>query len=160
MSNRAAVKAARNVGELRVSRQLFNFQFQPKPRPVNCCTFPHTVSIGEEWSHPFQIRTQRRLNAFDPNILHFTVWASLALSKKAVVRRWAERRVKEAFWEELKQQGWSRDGSVIDQESGRSRLKGALCVRLGSNKEILLAKGEEVRKECAWMLRKVIEAQR
>lgn len=96
--------------------------------------------------------------------MHWTVKAPVELSKKAIVRNWAVRRVKAGFRAELKVRGWGKDGSrLLAKESGGEGevgLKGALCVWLGKDAGVVTAGWEEVRKECAGLVRKVEELQR
>lgn len=157
---RATHAASKKVGQ-NVARptQLIHYTFEPNPKPINCCTYFATKTFAEEVDHPLHIQTQRRLEAFDADVLHWTVKCSLELSKKAVVRNWAVRRVKEAFRAELRKKGWNKDGTPNDVVERRRQLKGALCIRVNKNKHILEANGEEVRNQCSWVLRKVVEAQ-
>ena len=138
---------------------MLHYKFEPNPKPLNCCTYSSTKSFAEEPDHPLHIRTRRRLAAFNPNILHWTVKCPLELSKKAVVRNWSVRRVKEAFKEELRKGGWDKEGKATAVDEEKVALKGALCIHLNKNKRVVEASGEEVRTQCSWVLRKVVEAQ-
>ena len=158
----AATKANQNVSATeKAVVPLFHYVFQPNPKPINCCTFNSTKMFASEPDHPLHIRTQRRLAAFNPNVLHWTVKAPLELSKKAVVRNWAIRRVKAAFREELKRKGWDVEGKPLGGGEGewKQPLRGALCVHLLKNQSIIVASGEGVKQQCSWLLRKVVAAQ-
>ncbi|KAK3711567.1 hypothetical protein LTR37_009558 [Vermiconidia calcicola] len=118
-----------------------------------------TRDIASDPSHPLYLRTQRRLQTFDPNILHWNVICPLDVSKKAVVRNWTRRRVKEAFKAELKARGLESDGKFV--EDGRRGAKGALMMVVDKRKaaEIIQATGQEVREECGWVVRKILAMQ-
>ena len=140
---------------------IFTYTFQENPKPLNICNFHHTHLIANDPSHPFHIRTQRRLDAFDPTIFHWTVKGPTDLSRKVVVRNWAVRRVKEALRRELKKRGWGTDGSWLRAEKGeKDGLRGALGIYLRKEGKAITASGDEVREECAWLVRRVEELQK
>jgi hypothetical protein len=134
------------------------FKFQANPKPLNCTTFPMTKDFALDPSHPLHIRTTRRLAAFDSSVLHWNVKTPLEMSKKATVRAWAIRRVKVAFREALKEGGWQTDGSGVAYD-GDMRLRGALCIFVQKDKDIIEASGEDVRRQCVWLLRKIVQLQ-
>ena len=83
----------------------------------------------------------------------------MSLSKKAAVRNWAKRRVREAFQEELRSRGWSVDGQVLEglghtERRGVRKLGGALNLRVGQG--VLGVDGEGVRGECGRVLERVV----
>lgn len=168
MSLSAAAKAAANhlakdvkakkPALMSKAQTLLTFEFQPNPRPINCCTFPITRTIAADISHPLYIRTQRRMEAFDPTILHWAVRAPLNLSKKATVRWWAGRRIKAAFREVLKEAGLDSKGRRTG--TGVAGLNGALRISTPADHKILDASGEEVKKECARILQQVMRKQK
>ena len=157
----AAKKSLQNVATTTKPAPLLHYIFEPNPKPINCCTYTSTKTFAAERDHPLHIRTQRRLRDFDPEILHWTVKCPLELSKKAVVRNWAVRRVKEALRDELGAKGWDGDGRVIGESDVGEKLglKGALCILLNKNKRVMEASGEEVKSQCSRVLRKVLQAQ-
>lgn len=139
--------------------RLFIFQFDASPKRLdNPVNWSSTQSIATDPSHPFYIRTRRRLAKFDPNKLYWTVKAPVDLSKKAIVRNWAVRRAKEAFRLELERLGWTKDGQVIEQHGKRS-LKGALSVLLNKDASIVKADWEHVRKECGLLVQRIVGLQ-
>ncbi|KAK3067977.1 hypothetical protein LTR53_014809 [Teratosphaeriaceae sp. CCFEE 6253] len=66
--------------------------YERHPGPINCTTLQSTKDYASDASHPLHIRTQRRLQAFDPWKLHWRVQCPLDVSKKAFIRRWAAER--------------------------------------------------------------------
>lgn len=171
MSARAAAKAAANHITKHVIHKtnpavkaptfpptFLAFQYQANPKPINCTTFPMTKEFALDSTHPLHISTTRRLAAFDPSALHWTVRTPLDLSKKATVRSWALRRVRVAFREALKEGGWQIDGSRIAAD-GQRRLSGALAIHVHKDKAVIEASGQEVKKQCLWVLQKVLKLQ-
>jgi hypothetical protein len=136
---------------------LFTWRFEPHPKSFNCTIFEATKDFARDASHPLHIKTRRRLAAFDPTILHWNVKAPLELSKKAVVRVWAVRRVKVAFQEALKEGGWDANGKRL-LGTGID-LCGAVCMYLSKNKHIIEASGADVKRECEEVLRQVVKRQ-
>lgn len=156
----SARNAIKNVTAPKPPRKpLFHFVFHTTPKALNNpIRWTMTQQIASDPAHPLHIRTQRRLTAFDPNKLHWTVKAPVDLSKKAIVRNWAVRRVKEAFRLELENSGWTKDGQVLG-ENVKEGLKGALCVYLGKDAMVVMASWDDVRKECAWLVQKIVGLQ-
>lgn len=143
------------------------FIFESNPRPINCCTHGTTREFAENPSHPYHIKTSRKLAAFDKSKLHWSVSASIDVSKKKVVRSWVKRRVEEAVRAELKERGWARDGTILEQDlaagdKGSSRasspLKGALKIYMAPDrrKEVVTATGDEVRRDVWSILEQVV----
>jgi hypothetical protein len=80
------------------------------------------------------------------------------LSKRATVRGWAINRVKVAFREALQNGGWGKDGKNL--VAGKQELSGALCIFVSRNKAIIEASGEDVKRECSQILKRVVNLQR
>lgn len=139
--------------------RLFFFNYEKNPQPVNITTLvPTTTFADPRSSHPYHIRTTRRLDQFDPTKLHWSVAAPVDLSKSVLVRRTAGRRVREAFRQELHRAGWNSDGQRRPEggSDGNVRdfdLRGAL--RLGLVKEAfaVTATSEEVRQSASWAVK-------
>lgn len=145
---------------------LFNYIFEPNPKPLNCAVYATTRAIAEDPAHPFHIRTTHRLKAFDASKLHWNVKCPYDMSKKAVVRNWAAKRVKVAFREVMAKRGWAKDGARLDQagpkevqEEMRIPLKGAMVINLNKDRSILTASIEEVRRQCELVLSGVVARQ-
>lgn len=166
MRGSAAVKSAANfVGKDVTGTKLggtpqapfLSFKYERHPKPLNCASFLSTRDVASDDRHPMYISLQRRFAAFDRSKLHWNVIVPTDLSKKAVVRGWAVRRVKAMFREVLKDQGWDEDGSVAGGGTGiKEGLSGALCIHISKNKAVLEASGEDVKMQCQWLLRKVL----
>jgi hypothetical protein len=162
-ATRSAANAIRNNVATKTSApaskatELFTWRFEPRPRSFNCTIFEATKDFARDASHPLHIKTRRRLTAFDPTILHWNVKAPLELSKKAIVRVWAIRRVKVAFREALKEGGWDANGRRL--AGAGIELSGAVCMYLSKNKGIIKASGEDVKRECEGVLRLVVKRQ-
>ena len=126
---------------------LFHHIYEPHPRSLNCTNYKSTLTHAHEPSHPLHTRTRRRMAAFDPQTFHWTVKCPVDVSKKTVVRNWVTRRVREAFRLELGRVG--------------VELKGALCIRLKKEgKEVVTASGEEVRRQCGVLVRRLVGLQK
>jgi len=140
------------------TKPLLNYTYEAHPQPLNCTTYASTRLIALERDHPLHIRTQRRLAEFDPKILHWAVHVPVEVNKKAIVRSWVKRRVREAFGAELKGRGWDLEGRVVQGGEAKEALKGALCVRIGkeSAAEVLKASGEEVQRQCGLVLGRLV----
>jgi hypothetical protein len=139
--------------------RLFFFNYEKNPQPINVTTLVPTTTFADfKSSHPFHIRTARRLDQFDPTKLHWFVASPADLSRSAMVRKTAARRVREAFRQELRRAGWNDDGkrSLEGGPDGIVRsydLSGAL--RLGLVKEAfaVTATSEEVRRSASWAVK-------
>ena len=145
---------------------LFNYIFEANPKPLNCAVYTPTRAIAEDPAHPFHTRTMRRLDAFDASKFYWNVKCSIDVSKKAVVRNWAVRRVRVALREVMAKQGWANDGTLLNErrerisEEGMKRpLKGALAINLNKDRSVLMATGDDVRRQCEWVLRAVVARQ-
>jgi hypothetical protein len=132
--------------------------YDAHPEPLNCASVWPTHVFATDPTHPLHIATTRRLAAFDPNILNWSVHVSVDLSKKVVVRNWAKRRVREAFKAELKEKGFDAWGRrLVQRREGMGNLKGALSIRIGAKSTgVLTFSGEEVRRECGLVLARVL----
>ena len=159
----AALHITKPVAESR--KHLFDYKFERSPRPINCMTFGFTRDTADDRTHPLHTKIRRQLAAFDSNKLHYSVTCSLDISKKATIRNWACRRVKEAFRQELRARGYASDGSPLHatrpevvSEAGTG-LKGALRIMLAKDPFALTATTEDVRSNCQWLLKRIIQAQ-
>lgn len=176
----AATNATRNVKPPTTSASappfkpntLLSFRYEPSPGPMNCTTFTPTKDFATDDSHPFHIRTQRRLQAFDEKKLHWRVQCPVDISNKKFIRSWATKRVQRAFRQSLAENGWGKVGGLLDHEgsspvavSGGSvaprqqPLSGALLMILqkGNGDVALTASDAEVRQSVGWVLKKVME---
>ena len=165
MSLPAAVKSAsntvaRNVASAKAPQipPLLTFKYERHPSPLNCTNFVATREFSYDKTHPHHIRTQRRLAAFDPRLLHWNVRVPVDLSKRATVRGWAINRVKVAFREALRDGGLDKDGKNLVVR--KQELSGALCIFVSKNKAIIEASGEDVKRECSLLLKRVVNLQR
>ena len=134
--------------------------FEPKPDPINCSSYPRTKMITCDNCHPFNMRTKRRLANFDADSLHWTVICSFEVSRKKVVRAWVQRRVGEAFKNQLKRQGWDSKGRAIDgtiQRNLSGALKMIITAKMGD--VAVKASGEEVERACSTALSRVLRRQ-
>jgi hypothetical protein len=135
--------------------RLFFFNYEKNPKPINVTTLvPTTLFADFKSCHPFHIRTTRRLDEFNPTKLHWTVTSPLDLSKSALVRRTAARRIREAFRQELRTAGWNDDGRRIPEGGldGNVRdfdLSGALRLNLVKEACVVTATSEEVRESAS-----------
>lgn len=135
--------------------RLFFFNYEKNPKPINVTTLvPTTLFVDFKSCHPFHIKTTRRLDQFDPTKLHWTVTSPLDLSKSALVRRTAARRVREAFRQELRCAGWNDDGRRIPEGGldGTVRdfdLRGALRLNLVKEPVVVTATSEEIRESAS-----------
>jgi hypothetical protein len=131
--------------------RLFYFNYEKNPQPINVTTlFPTTTFADPRGNHPHHIKTTRRLRQFDPTKLHWTVAAPVDLSKSAFVRKTAARRVREAFQQELRREGWDPDGRrrLEGGADGNVRsfdLSGALKMGLVKDAFAVTATSEEVK---------------
>lgn len=168
-THHAAVKPA-STKAATPAPKLLRFIFQPTPSAINCCTQNTTIEYLENWAHPYHIRTKRRLAAFDPDRLHWSVGANVEVAKKRVVRSWVKRRVEAAVRAELKDRGWRSDGTVVAAKGeeavtgariARAPIKGALKIFMpkDNRKEVITASGEEVRQNVRAILNEVVRKQ-
>ena len=143
--------------------RLFHFNYDKKPKPINVTTLiPTTTFADSKSNHPFHIKTTRRLAQFDPTKLHWTVTSNVDLSKSALVRKTAARRVREAFRQELRLAGWNDDGRRRSEggPDGIVRnfdLSGALRLHLTKEAFALTATSEEVRQSSSFAVKKLYE---
>lgn len=136
------------------------YLYDPNPTAINYLTFASTRMIAEDPSHPYHIRTIRRLEAFDPSRLHWRVHVPIDVSKKSAIRNWAKKRVVRVFAKELKDFSLERGGSVMDGKQGEG-LRGALLVIMSKDPKVALTfTDEEIREDIASTLRAVREKQR
>ncbi|KAK4508712.1 hypothetical protein PRZ48_002451 [Zasmidium cellare] len=111
---------------------LLKYLYDPNPTAINYTTFAGTRAIAEDPSHPYHIRTIRRLEAFDPTKLHWRVQVPTEVSKKSAIRNWAKKRVKRVLARELEKREKEGEG-----------LRGALLVILSKDPKVALTFGEE-----------------
>lgn len=139
-----------------VRDRFFYFNYEKNPNPINVTTLFPTIQIADDRnSHPYQIKTIRRLEQFDPTKLHLSVAAPTDLAKSVFVRRTIARRFKEAFRQELRRQGWNPDGRRRPEggPAGDVRtfdLKGALRLGLLKDAHVLTATSDDVRESISW----------
>lgn len=139
--------------------RLFFFNYDRNPSPINVTTLIPTTQIADlRNSHPYQIRTLRRLDQFDPTKLHLSVVAPVDLAKSVFVRRTITRRIKEAFRQELRRQGWNPDGKRRleggpDGNVKNFDLSGALRLGLVKDAHVLTATSEDVKHSVTWAVR-------
>lgn len=143
--------------------RIFHFNYEKKPNPINITTLiPTTTFADVKSNHPFHIKTTRRLAQFDPTKLHWTVTSNVDLSKSALVRKTAARRVREAFRQELRIAGWNDDGQRRPEggPDGIVRsfdLSGALRLHLAKEAFAVTATSEEVRQSASFAVKKLSE---
>ena len=143
--------------------RIFHFNYEKKPNPINITTLiPTTTFADVKSNHPFHIKTTRRLAQFDPTKLHWTVTSNVDLSKSALVRKTAARRVREAFRQELRIAGWNDDGQRRPEggPDGTVRnfdLSGALRLHLSKEAFAVTATSEEVRQSASFAVKKLSE---
>lgn len=145
--------------------RLFFLNYEKNPLPLNTTTLPPTRAIALPRSaDAYHIRTVRRLEAFDPTKLHWSVIAPYDLSKSALVRRTSARRVREAFRQELRLAGWDSEGRRTPEggPDGRQRscdLSGALKLALVKDAFAVTASTEEVRQSASWAVKRLFALQ-
>lgn len=145
--------------------RLFFFNYEKNPSPINVTNFFTTANLADRnSSHPFHIRTVRRLEQFDPTKLHFSVIAPSDLSNRAFVRDRAARRVREAFQQELRREGWDPDGRRRPEggSDGNIRsfdLSGALKLGLVKESFAVTATSEEVKQSVSWAVKQLARLQ-
>lgn len=147
------------------SNELLYFAFQRHPRAFNVTTVMPTAIISDPSTcHPQQISVRRRLEAFDPKKLHWSVAVPSAFSKRSSIRDHARRRCREAFRTELRLAGWDSDGRRIPGggSSGREQkfdLEGALKLTVKHPAGLTMT-GEQLRENAGWMVKKLVYMQR
>jgi hypothetical protein len=135
--------------------RLFYFNYEKIAQPINVTTlFPTTTFADPRGNHPLYVKTTRRLRQFDPTKLHWTVAAPVDLSKSAFVRKTAARRVREAFQQELRREGWDPDGrrraeGGADGNVRNFDLSGALRMGLVKDAFAVTATSEEVKESAS-----------
>lgn len=134
------------------SQPLLTFKYYPSPTALHNPVLLHTTrDFASDPSHPFHIRTRRRLADFDPKAFHWRVQCPVDVSKKAFIRNWAVRRVRRAVREELAGRGLGAEGAGEEGKCG-----GALLIVLNRTGErTLTAKWEDVRREVRGVLGRV-----
>ncbi|TKA76720.1 hypothetical protein B0A55_03948 [Friedmanniomyces simplex] len=166
-------------------QQYLRFQYESHPKPINCTTFATTKDVANDPSHPFYIRTQRRLRAFNTGKLHWRVQCSVDVSKRGFVRSWAVKRVQGAIARRLGTQEGKREesdgaGDDAGQESTSVRgptvdvargegdharpnalgLSGALLIFLPKDSKLALtATKAQVEESAEWVLKEVTRLQ-
>jgi len=148
-------------------QQLLSFRYEPNPGPINCTTLLPTKDFATDNAHPFHIRVNRKLEAFDPNKLHWRAQCPVDVSNKGFIRNWAAKRVRNAFLRSLKDGGLHRDGSLVGRQHdtevgspGKRRLSGALLMILQKDDITLTASKEEVQRAAQWVLHSVLKQQK
>ncbi|KAK6435137.1 hypothetical protein LTR95_008675 [Oleoguttula sp. CCFEE 5521] len=146
-------------------KKLLYVNFDPRPRPLNIATLETTRNLADASSkHPFHIRTQRRLAAFDPTKLHWRVLTPTGLSKSAYIRDKVGKRIQEAFKDELRSQGWDPNGRRIAVEGTGAEQERNLCgaVMIGVVKDpiAITASMDDVRESVSVAVRKIVQEQR
>ena len=142
--------------------RLFFINHEKHATPINTTTLtPTTVIADPKGYHPYHVRTVRKLANFDPTKLHWSVAAPHALSRSAFVRKTAARRVREAFRQELRREGWDSDGRRLPQggQDGRVQrfdLSGALRLGLVKDAYAVTATAEEVRQSASWAVKTLL----
>ncbi|KAK5738156.1 hypothetical protein LTR17_006186, partial [Elasticomyces elasticus] len=132
---------------------LLRFVYTAHPTPLNCTTLPSTRDFAADPSHPFHIRTVRRLEAFDAKKLHWRIQCPVDISRKGYVRNWVVKRFKSAV---IKKLGVTDDG----KENGLG-LTGALLIILAKEKgSALTATKTEVETSVGWVLDEARKLQR
>lgn len=153
--SKPAGQAARNSAP-----NLLRLVYERNPRPFNCTTLEPTKSFAEDTSHPLHIKTQRRLDQFDPAKLHWRVRCPIDVSKKVVIRRWAIRRFQVAFLKQLREAGFDSDGALLEKlqpwhGKRRSALTGAALMILPKDSRSLKADDRTVDESCRAVLEDV-----
>ena len=134
----------------------------PKPKlpPLKFCRaayspvyHPFYVSkvVLDDKTHPFYLPTAARWDARPRVGLWWHATGNTMLGKKAVVRRWCGRRLKNAFREALEERGFDEDGKGL--------FGGALtgCLEMDTKEGIVKAKFEEVKREAGMVVEHVMK---
>ena len=147
---------------------LIRIHYEPFPGPLNCTSFPSTRDFAADPSHPFHIRTLRRLEDFDATKLHWRVQCPVDVSKKAYVRGVVGRKWRNAFRRALVgEEGGPKgledgahEGGSVAVRSKYEGLSGALLVLLAKDsKKILTASGQQMDESVQWALHRVSQLQ-
>lgn len=165
---RMARPISRATSSTPITRErLFFLNHEKHANPINTTTLtPTSVVIADpRGCHPYHVRTVRKLENFDPTKLHWSVAAPYALSRSAFVRKTAARRVREAFRQELRREGWDSDGRRLPQggQDGRIQsfdLSGALRLGLVKEAYAVTATAEEVRQSASWAVKTLVATHR
>ncbi|KAK3632927.1 hypothetical protein LTR56_016106 [Elasticomyces elasticus] len=124
--------------------ELMRFVYTAHPTPLNCTTLPSTRDFAADPSHPFHLRTVRRLEAFDAKKLHWRIQCPVDISCKGFVRNWVVKRFKSAVVKKL---------GVTGGEGNGLGLTGALLIILAKEKGLALtATKTEVETSVGWVL--------
>lgn len=138
---------------------LYHLRFERFPNSLNCARFNNTQGIASDDRHPLQIPFSRRLEAWNPDRLHWIIKTPMSISKKRTVRSWVMRRFRDTFIDELEKNGFNRWGEPVDATKRKSPLTGALAITI--TPPALTASVTEVRGVCNLILQKnVISRQR
>jgi len=146
--------------------RLFFLNHEKHATPINTTTLtPTTVITDARACHPYHVRMVRKLENFDPTKLHWAVAAPQALSRSAFVRKTAARRVREAFRQELRREGWDSDGRRLPEggQDGRIQsfdLSGAFRLGLVKEAYAVTATAEEVRQSASWAVKTLVASHR
>lgn len=140
----------------------FHFRYEPFPKTINCTTLPVTAIIASDPNHPLHAPTMARLAAWDPEKLHWAVRCPTAMSRKRTVRTWATKRIREAFFAELRRAGYDRRGTQLQDLDKTisatipAQLTGALSIV--AHDSVVTAPIEDINHGCHNMLKKLIKA--
>ncbi|KAK5130317.1 hypothetical protein LTR08_002203 [Meristemomyces frigidus] len=149
---------------------LLTYSYTPHPpTPLNLATLGPTRDFAADSSHPFHLRTVRRLAQFDPSRLHWRVHCPVDVSSgKGFLRAWAARRVRNALRARLGEAGGQGNGGGETGRGGKGGvgalgkevLGGALLVVLSKSSIALTATGEEVRESVGRVVEGMLRQQR
>ncbi|CAD0015731.1 unnamed protein product [Aureobasidium pullulans] len=90
---------------------LYHLRFERFPNSLNCARFNNTQGIASDDRHPLQIPFSRRLEAWNPNRLHWIIKTPMSISKKRT-------------------NGFNRWGEPVDATKRKSPLTGALAITI------------------------------
>jgi len=111
-------------------QQYLRFLYEANPGPINRTTLNSTKDFANDPSHPFHIKTHRKLKAFDPKKLHWRVQCPVDVSRRAFIRNWAAKRVKAAIAQRLKGPGGKQEESGNDGHGQKSTAVGSSSNKL------------------------------
>jgi len=141
--------------------------FDARPGPTNVCLHPATIQIALNNRHPLYRPVTARFRSFDTTKLHWSVGTLDFSAAKAVVRNYANKRIKAAFIGELSKLGRDRDGRLIDKSNGQtsqdgsrrfqSPLRGALVILV--REAAVTAPFTQIEETCRELLNQVVEWQ-